>query len=219
LIVKLNKQRAYGFIIIKTIFSILMTVPVITYGQDTVLLKDVEINASKEELSQIGKKREGIDSLIKEQFRFNTVGDLLSYNSPVYIKSYGPGAIATTSFRGGSAEQTAILWNGFNIQNYMLGQADLSLLPSVLFEDIRVEYGGSSSLWGSGAVGGSILLDNKLPFGKGASLTAHIGGNNNGLGNVFLNWANSKKRFVSSSKIYTTLSRRAKLIREIKQFG
>lgn len=147
-----------------------------------------------------------MDSAVKEQFRFNSIGDLLSYNTPVFIKNYGPGAIATTAFRGGNATQTAILWNGFNIQNNMLGQSDLTLMPSLLFENVEVEYGGSSSLWGSGAVGGSIHLNNKTEFGKGWRTNVNLGGGSFGLLNASAGLSLSGKKLTSSTKIYTSHS-------------
>ncbi|MBL7930846.1 MAG: TonB-dependent receptor [Bacteroidia bacterium] len=197
----LNKQNACGFTFIATVIFFTF-LPLSVFGQDTTSLQNVEIVAAKEELSQLGKKKEIIDSTIKEQFRFGSIGDVLSYNSAVYIKSYGPGGLSTTAFRGGNAEQTAVLWNGFNIQNYMLGQADLSLLPSVLFEQIGIEYGGSSALWGSGAVGGSIHLDSKSPFNKGLKSIVNVGGGSFGMYNSSAQVLYSKKRFVSSTKIY-----------------
>lgn len=180
--------------------------PSISSGQDTTALQNVEIVSTKDELAQLGKKKEIIDSTIKEQFRFGSIADVLSYNTPVYIKNYGPGALSTTALRGGNAEQTAVLWNGFNIQNYMLGQADLSLLPSVLFEQIGVEYGGSSALWGSGAVGGSIHLDSKSPFNKGLKGIVNVGGGSFGMYNSSAHVLYSKQRFVSSTKIYVNNS-------------
>ncbi|MDP1803305.1 MAG: Plug domain-containing protein, partial [Bacteroidota bacterium] len=147
--VKINRHFAYDFnFIIKALCVLFVLTSQISLAQDTVSLQSVEVIEKKIQLSQIGKKTEQIDSTIKEQFKLNSIADLLSLNTPVFIKNYGPGALATTAFRGGNAAQTAILWNGFNLQNAMLGQSDLSLMPSFLFENIDVEYGGSSSLWG-----------------------------------------------------------------------
>lgn len=172
------------------------------FAQDTVSLKSVEITARKNNLAQIGKKTEAIDSTLKDQFKFNSVGDVLSFNTPVFIKNYGPGGLSTTSFRGGNASQTAVLWNGFNLQNAMLGQADLALMPAVLFENIEVEYGGSAALWGTGAVGGSIHLNNKTPFGKGLYTATNLGAGSFGLLNGSTSVLISKQRFVSSTKVY-----------------
>ena len=145
------------------------------YSQDTISLKTIDVITLKENISQIGKKIEPIDSIIKQQFKFNSVADLLNLNSSIFIKNYGPGGLSSSAFRGGNASQTAILWNGLNIQNAMLGQCDLTLMPNLLFENIQIEYGGSSSLWGSGAVGGSIHLNNNLEFNKGLQINTNIG--------------------------------------------
>lgn len=172
------------------------------FGQDTISLKVVEVSTSKLTISQIGKKVETIDSTVQQQYKFNSVADVLSANSSIFIKSYGPAGLSTTAFRGGNASQTAVLWNGFNLQNAMLGQADLSLMPSILFENIEVEYGGSSALWGSGSVGGSIHLNNKTLFNQGLHTAANFGTGSYGLKNVSTNILVSKQRFISSTKAY-----------------
>lgn len=175
-------------------------------AQDTVQLNGIEVRAQKANLAQIGKKFETIDSTLKEQFKFNSVADVLNFNSPIYVKSYGPGALATTAFRGGNASQTAILWNGLNIQNAMLGQADLALMPAILFNDIGIEYGGSASLFGSGAIGGSVHLNNKNKFNAGFVTATNLGVGSFGLKNASTKILVSKTRFVSSTKVYTSYS-------------
>jgi vitamin B12 transporter len=177
------------------------------FAQDTVLLKNVEISARKIELSQIGKKTMKIDSIVKEQFKYSSLADLLSYNSSIFIKNYGPGSIATTAFRGANASQTAVLWNGFNLQNAMLGQTDLSLMPSMLFEEVSLEYGGSSSLWGSGAIAGSILLNNQHKFNQGSVVAVSISAGSYGALNSSASVLVSKPRWISSTKIYLNSSK------------
>ena len=176
------------------------------YSQDTISLKTIDVITLKENISQIGKKIEPIDSIIKQQFKFNSVADLLNLNSSIFIKNYGPGGLSSSAFRGGNASQTAILWNGLNIQNAMLGQCDLTLMPNLLFENIQIEYGGSSSLWGSGAVGGSIHLNNNLEFNKGLHINTNIGSGSFGLFNFASDVLLSKKRFATSIKFYRTSS-------------
>ncbi|MCW3075709.1 MAG: hypothetical protein JWO32_318 [Bacteroidetes bacterium] len=171
-------------------------------GQDTIVLNEVETTAQKSNLSSIGKKVQTIDSVTRQQFIFNSVGDILSLNTPVFIKNYGPGSLSTSAFRGGNASQTAVLWNGFNIQSGMLGQIDLSLLPSVLFDDIKIEYGGSSSLWGTGAVGGSIYLNTHPRFNRGFTTIANISAGSFGLFNGSTNIEYGTKKFVSSTRAY-----------------
>ena len=205
---KLNRRFAYGLIyfIKPMLLSCLLFITDKNYGQDTVSLNTVDVNAVKISLSQLGKKTERIDSTIKDQFKFSSISDLLNYNSSVFIKNYGPGGIATTAFRGGNASQTAILWNGFNLQNAMLGQADLSLMPAMLFDQVNIEYGGGSSVWGSGAMGGSIHLNNNTPFGQGlftaVNLAAGSFGSGSGSGTILI----SKKRFTTSTRFYMNAS-------------
>jgi vitamin B12 transporter len=203
----LHKLLACGLsFYVKLLTSCCLLIALSVSGQDTVQLNSVEVRTQKVNLAQIGKKYETIDSTLKQQFKFNSVADVLSFNTPVYIKSYGPGALATTAFRGGNASQTAVLWNGLNIQNAMLGQADLALMPAILFNDIGVEYGGSSSLFGSGAMGGSIHLNNKNKFNAGLVTATNLGLGSFGLKNASTKILISKKRFVSSTKVYTSYS-------------
>ena len=207
MILNVNKQHAYG--LARAVKLLAITCVFILnkmQAQDTIALKHVEITAKKIELSQIGKKTEAIDSTVKEQFKYNSIADLLSYNSSVFIKSYGPGGIATTAFRGGNASQTAVLWNGFNLQNAMLGQADLALMPAVLFDDVAVEYGGSSSLWGSGAIGGSIHLNTKSVFNRGLTTSVNFAAGSFGMLNGSAAVLLSRERFISSTKVYVNTS-------------
>lgn len=176
--------------------------PLTYVAQDTILLKEVDVSTSKEKLSSLGKKIDFIDSARKQQFIFNSVGDLISQNTPVFIKNYGPGNISTSAFRGGNSSQTAVLWNGLNIQNNLLGQTDFSLLPSVLFDEISVEYGGSAALWGSGAVGGSVHLGNKAKFNRGLTSKVNLGGGSFGLFNTSAGVELSKKKFISVTRGY-----------------
>ncbi len=80
--------------------------------------------------------------------------------SGVYIKNYGVSSISTSSIRGASASQSIVLWNDLPIHSPMLGLMDLSLIPISLFDEVSLIQESSSSSWGSGAIGGSIHLNN-----------------------------------------------------------
>ncbi|HOZ86219.1 MAG TPA: hypothetical protein PL029_00610, partial [Bacteroidia bacterium] len=98
MIVLCNKRYACGLInFIKPLCLFCVVVSLQLKAQDTVSLRTVEVVARKSSLSQIGKKTQALDSVVKEQFRFSSVADLIAFNSPVFIKSYGPGALATTA--------------------------------------------------------------------------------------------------------------------------
>ncbi|MBK6521620.1 MAG: TonB-dependent receptor [Sphingobacteriaceae bacterium] len=108
-----------------------------------------------------------------------------------------------STFRGGNASQTAILWDGLNIQNSMLGQTDLSNISSSLFNSVEVEYGGSSAIWGSGAMGGAVHLNNTHKLNKGAytkinTLISSIGSR---AAFTDIGYSNSKISFVLKASI------------------
>jgi iron complex outermembrane receptor protein len=124
-------------------------------------LPSVQISATRLQFSQWGMSIEKMDTLQSQVFGAASVADWLSNASQAFIKNYGPGRLATSAVRGSNASQTAVLWNGFNIQSQMLGQTDLSLLPIALMDEARLELGSSSILWGSGAIGGVVQLNNK----------------------------------------------------------
>lgn len=203
----------FGFFVQASLYALLFKGQ-FCYAQNTSSLQAVEVITKKYSLSQIGKKTEEIDSTTKDKFRYSSLADLLSLNSGVFIKNYGPGALSSTSFRGGNASQTAILWNGFNLQNAMLGQSDLALIPSVLFESVQLEYGGSSSLWGSGAVAGSIHLNNKSTFGQGYFSSTNLGAGSFGLMNASTQFQISKQKFISTTKLYASSSKNNFLYRD-----
>lgn len=87
--------------------------------------------------------------------------------SPVYLKNYGQGQLATLSIRGNGASQTQVFWNGFKMNSPSLGQTDLSLIPVFFLSNARINYSGGSSVNGSGGIGGSVDLSNQLNWQKG----------------------------------------------------
>jgi iron complex outermembrane receptor protein len=123
-----------------------------------VSLSAVTVRAVAPERFLAGQKLQRIDSATLLQFRFGSLTDLLALNTPLAFKNYGPGQLATVSFRGTSANHTAVLWNGININQPNLGLTDFSTLPVAGFDRLLVQYGSSASVVGSDAVGGSVLL-------------------------------------------------------------
>jgi iron complex outermembrane receptor protein len=95
-----------------------------------------------------------------------SVADFLQQKAGIYLKSYGLGSLATTAIRGASASQTAVLWNGLPIQSPMLGLLDWSLLPIQFTDEVSFQHSGNSAAWGSGAIGGAVLMDNSPLFDK-----------------------------------------------------
>ncbi len=160
----------------------------------TISLKEFSVVANRYNTKQVGQKQETIDTTNKQTSFANNLSDILSQNNSFFVKSYGLGGLSTGSFRGTSASQTATLWNGFNLQSPMNGVLDYSLVPSFFMDEINLSFGGASSLFGSGSIGGTVLLSNKPEFNKGiqASLLGSAGSFDNYQQAFKLAWSNSK---------------------------
>lgn len=89
---------------------------------------------------------------------------LLNFNSTIYFKENGLGMVSSPSFRGTNAQQTAVIWNGININSQLNGQTDFNLINTAGFNSIAVRAGGGSVIYGSSAIGGSVHLNNELQF-------------------------------------------------------
>lgn len=136
-----------------------------------VSLSVVTVRAIAPERFLAGQKLQQIDSTTLLQFRFSSLTDLLTFNTPLAFKNYGPGQLATVSFRGTSANHTAVLWNGININQPNLGQTDFSTLPVAGFDRLSIQYGSGGCVVGSDAVGGSILLGSSPDWKQKLGLT------------------------------------------------
>jgi len=102
------------------------------------------------------------DSIINKNKALLT--DLLNFNSTLYFKEYGRGMLSTVSFRGTTSSQTAVIWNGININSQMNGSTDFNTISGSDYNSISVKAGGGSILYGSGAIGGTVHLNNDLSF-------------------------------------------------------
>lgn len=106
------------------------------------------------------------DSVLDNYFQLQSIDNWLQKENTLYIKNYGVSNLTTLSVRGGNAAQTVITVNGINVNNPMNGQNDLRAWPLFLFSDISFQYGGNAASWGSGAVCGSLHLNNLPSFQK-----------------------------------------------------
>jgi vitamin B12 transporter len=95
------------------------------------------------------------------------LSDALRFQSQVYIKENGRGAVSSPSFRGTHASHTAFVWNGININSTFLGQGDINNNSLFGYDQLEVKSGGGSVIYGSSAIGGSIHLNNSLAFNRG----------------------------------------------------
>ncbi len=133
----------------------------------TEILKTFTVNAQRLEDFGAGIKSLQFDSATQSRYVHSSLSDLIASEAGIFVRSYHNGGIASASFRGTNASHTAVIWNGFNINNPMNGQMDLSLIPVSFTDGIKIQYGGAGALWGSGAVGGAIHLSAKPRFNEG----------------------------------------------------
>lgn len=125
-------------------------------------LLEVEVTALRIDFSSTGKHTEPIDSQSLAQGRYDNLAALLSRQTPLYVRSYGLGTLATLGIRGGSANHTQVMWNGIPLRNPMVGLTDLALIPSGMIDRAAIHYGGHGAAFGSGAIGGLIAINNEM---------------------------------------------------------
>ncbi len=110
-----------------------------------------------------GQKSTVIDSIVLQQYQQQNLAQLLTQQTPIFIKSYGFNGLATLNIRGASAAQSQVLWNGVPITNAALGIADLASLPVFFIQNMQLVYGSSGSLFGSGNIGGTVSFETNHP--------------------------------------------------------
>lgn len=170
--------------------------------QDTVSLEQVEVYAPPLDRFAQGQKVVNLDSKILEAYSARSLGDLLQEQSPIFVRQYGAGMLASPSFRGTSAGHTAIFWNGLPINSPSLGQSDLSILPVEAIDQAQLHFGSSGALFGNEAIGGSLHLNSKPGFGKGIEGKISQTFGSFGLFNTAVSGGFSSSKFSSKTRIY-----------------
>ena len=129
------------------------------------MVKEVIINRMTEK-SPPGFKVLSIDSGLIADYNVKSLADLLTENSTVFVKSYGSGGLANPSLRGTGPGHTIISWNDLILNNPMLGQFDMSLIPAGFVDKIDILPGGGSMDISEGGLGGIINLETKADWEK-----------------------------------------------------
>lgn len=141
------------------------------FGQilDTsIVLNTIEISASKD-MFLSGNKIFNLDSIKLSAASSGNLSDIINNYYPIYIKE-NAGSLGTIRFRGTSPDHTAIMFNGININSLTLGHSNISSIPSFLFDQVKIQFGSSASLYGSDAIGGSIHLNNTAKWNRGLNV-------------------------------------------------
>ena len=163
---KTVRNSACVFILLFSMFS---------YGQrdsitalDEVILTDVRLLHFSE-----GKVDVLQDSVLERNG--SSLTDLLQFNSGIYLKENGLGMVSSPSFRGTNASQTAVIWNGININSQLTGQVDFNTIVPRNYGNVKVRRGGGSVQFGSGAIGGSVHLQDVLRFDSATQHELELG--------------------------------------------
>ncbi len=99
----------------------------------------------------------------------NSLTTLLQSQAPVYFQQYGgEGQLSSINLRGLGSSRSSLLWNGIEINSFTLGQSDYNLIDPSIFNNIQLQLGSGSSLYGNGALGGAMEL-NRLPSFSGVN--------------------------------------------------
>lgn len=136
---------------------------------DTLDISGVEIFSNFPEKTSVFKVMQ-IDTFLVSNHASQSMAELLSGTTPLFIKNYGPGSLATSSLRGAAATHTQVLWNGMNINSPMPGQTDFSQIPVFFADNVRINFGGGSMTQTSGGLGGSVEIDNKINWNNSLNL-------------------------------------------------
>jgi len=160
----------------------------------TIYLNEVSINSNIVHNFSSGNKIQKLTAKTLHEYQSNNLEEILSTQAMVNIKSYGISGISNISMRGSQTNQTAVLWNGVNLQDPLNGSVNPSLLPLGLVDEITIQYGGSGALYGSGAVGGAIILKKKLDFNTGwnGALLSSLGSFGNYQGQIKIQYGGQK---------------------------
>ena len=134
------------------LFALVVCLPAALFAQQTENKKRPVWNFTIPEVTvighrpmkEIGVQKTKFDSLALKENIALSMADILTFNSSVFVKSYGRATLSTVAFRGTSPSHTQVTWNGMRINNPMLGMTDFSTIPSYFIDNASLLHGTSS---------------------------------------------------------------------------
>lgn len=121
----------------------------------------------KRPMKEIGVQKTAFDSVALKENIALSMADILTFNSSVFVKSYGRATLSTVAFRGTSPSHTQVTWNGMRINNPMLGMTDFSTIPAYFIDNASLLHGTSSVNETGGGLGGLVRLATTPDVGEG----------------------------------------------------
>jgi iron complex outermembrane receptor protein len=153
---------------IKQVFFVVYFICAANYLQAQKDSTAIKLNAFSLSISKVKDFSKGYSKIVLSDTlksrNIKSLTDMLRFNSFIYFKENGLGMVSSPSFRGTNAAQTAVIWNGININSQLNGQTDFNAISANSYNDIQIRSGGGGVLYGSGAIGGTVHLNNTVTF-------------------------------------------------------
>ena len=109
-------------------------------------------------IKDIGVQETKFDSTVMRENIAQSMADILTFNSSIFVKNYGRATLSTVAFRGTSPSHTQVTWNGMRVNSPMLGMTDFSMIPAYFIDGASLLHGTSSVNDTGGGLGGSVRL-------------------------------------------------------------
>ncbi|OFY49212.1 MAG: hypothetical protein A2X22_07605 [Bacteroidetes bacterium GWF2_49_14] len=158
----MGKNRKPAFIVfLLTTFFFRWAVDL--YAQDIIIpIEQITISGYAKSSQSGSFQSIRIDSLQKGRYAISDLATLLKSETNINVTQYGgEGSLSSIRLRGSGPSHTQVNWNGIPINSPTTGSIDLSLVSSLMADEVELIYGASGSLFGSGTFGGSLNLINK----------------------------------------------------------
>ncbi len=175
-----------------------------TFAQQEQTLHEVQVTAHRR-LKDTGLQQTVLDTAILHQNVAQSMADILTHNSTLFVKSYGRATESTVEFRGTSPSHTQVLWNGMKINSPMLGTFDFSTIPSYFVDHAILLHGASSLTRTGGGLGGAVDMMTHPVYGQGHTLHNIQGAGSFRTFDQFLRYSYGNERWSTSTRaVYST---------------
>ena len=174
------------------------------FAQEVRNLRELQVTAQRR-LKDTGVQQTVLDTTVLHQNVAQSMSDILTQHSTLFIKSYGRATEATAEFRGTSPSHTQVLWNGMKINSPMLGTVDFSTIPAYFVDRANLLHGASSLTLTGGGLGGAVDMHTLPLFGEGNMLQYIQGIGSYDTYDQFLRYTYGNDRWSTSTRlVYST---------------
>lgn len=126
----------------------------------TYALPEIRINSTRytADARYVAARISHIDNQVLKSTGGRSLDEVLQRASGVFLREYGTG-LSSLSMRGGNSSHSIVTIDGMPLYDPQLGQVDLSLVPSMLLENISIMYGQGASLYGANGLAGVVDIE------------------------------------------------------------